>query len=469
MPDSGVLIKLDALNEAAIDQVMASLRYVADPATLDLSDFTPEELKAYRLSEYQNKKKLEESLQKRILDLTTQTQKQINAGILTEEAAAANHARKLELLTKEAEINYKDSEAKASNDLKKLRTQGENARAKIIAEGQQKLERDAQSQTAKKDIETGKQALARELPGLKVEAETAKIKAKSEAKINEAEFLPQAAARGEIASNQIKQAEAIKLAEDNYKIQHSLLKRAIKLNEPLPNVPVAALSIMEPGGFRAKLETAQEQARANAQTQLAKLKVTNNIIDPVALQPLTEKVGAGQRITVEDINKAVSTQKAVGTLQEEFLKQGIKIGPDNTTSLVKPPLFGGGKITDSANTGIKELLSLIQQTGTVNPSQIASIAQAAKSAGKLGILGKAGIGAGALFLLSKLFSGETKAPEMTPQQQLILSQQLQEQQQKAALVQSLIQQREASAENDMAKAMLLRMQMMQGQGGGGAL
>lgn len=468
MPDSGVLIKLDALNEAAIDQVMASLRYVADPATLDLSDFTPEELKAYRLSEYQNKKKLEESLQKRILDLTTQTQKQINAGILSEEAAAANHARKLELLAKDAEINFKDSEAKASNDLWKIRAQGENARAKIIAEGQQKLERDAQSQRAKKDIETGKQALARELPGLKVEAETAKLKAKLEAKINEAEFLPQAAARGEIASNQIKQAEAIKLAEDNYKIQHSLLKRAIKLGEPIPDVPAAALSIMEPGGFKAKLEVAQEQARANAQTQLAKLKVTNNIIDPVALQPLTEKVGAGQRITVEDINKAVSTQKAVGTLQEEFLKQGIKIGPDNTTSLVKPPLFGGGKITDSANTGIKELLSLIQKTGTLEPGKAAALAQAAKSAGRLGIGKLAAGGAIGAFLLSQLF-GKEKTPEMSPQQQMILAQQLQEQQQKAALVQSLIQQRQAGAENDMAKAMLLRMQMMQGQGGGGAL
>lgn len=473
MPKTEIIDWYTTISETMAESLANEILSAADPTAEPDFSLVPEELRDKAKFQYQNqeikeKKKTLFTVKSQTLQAVKEIQRMVVAGELSEEEGTRKFNEFKEKFAMATKAKQDAFQAKSAQDLKKIAAQGSEARAGKITEGTIKETLLDKTLENKKAIKEGEQALARELPSLKVEAETAKVKAKSEAKINEAEFLPIAAARGQVGANQELQRDAIKLAQSNYHTQHAILKHALKVGDPIPTVSPAALAIMEPGGFRVDLENAQQKAIIDAKRQLSKLTVQHNLIDPVALQPLTTKVDAGQKITVEDIARASSTQKAVGTMQEAFLKQGIKVG-EGGASLLKPPMFGASRATDAANTGIKEILSLIQKTGTVDPKQVASIAQAAKGAGGLGGLGKAGLGVGALFLLSKLFGGGQKTPEMTPEQQLMLSQQMQEQQQKAALVQSLIQQRNASSENDMAKAMLMRMQMMQGQGGGGGV
>jgi hypothetical protein len=243
----------------------------------------------------------------------------------------------------------------------------------------------------------------------------------------------------------------------------NLVEQAKGLAPGTPGLDPIVIEQSLEGKLAARLREADAQTLSNLQAK--------RITDPLARQMVldeTAKAGvvgspAQHPQLFERARRTQTVQRALGKQLEEV---GLQQVGEGGLGLAKPGLLAGSTVPEAETKLFDEISRLAKTGGKAEVAQAKGlIPQIGKAAGRVPVkrLGLAGLGLGGLALL--LGQGGNKPQQQNPMMQLQLMKMMEEMQNKRALTQSLVQSRQASGEQSMARALLLRLQAAQASGG----
>lgn len=358
-------------------------------------------------------------------------------------------------------------------------------RAAVIAADIEKRAQVAESKIAEIETRSGARIAER---GAGVTEQIRLKEAGTEQAVARAEQIPVATEIGKIEAEKLRASEEARLAVPSTQAREASQRALADLRtlavpgsrKVLPDPTILeqryTIASLTPEGKAEvdliKSQIEERKAVAVLNTRKAARSVTPLLLEEGELPAFlkTEINATGRPISKVRLKEAAARLQTEGVLLEEAAAQGVtfqggkipKSGMDFIETRGRVPGLGKAGVPRAEQT-FKLAAQAIEGKRLEEGSALFRQALKGLKGGRLlrgGLLG--GLGAGLLTLLSR---GKGQEGQENPAMQIQLLQQLAQQQQQQQLAQSLIGQRGAASERDMARAALLRLQALTAAGG----